>query len=1029
MAQTRETMKPPTKTINLPWLAIVLLTAAFLFAIGFARITIDTDIVESLPTGDPVIADAIYIFKNHPVKDRIAIDIGIGNPDPDRLVAIARQVEKALEQSGLFAQVGMDDTRNAVAELVYHVVDYLPKLFTAVDLERRIRPLLTPENIRRQMKLSVNALYGMDGIGQAALIEKDPLGLRNLILADLSRLIPETTGRIHRGQLVSADGKHGLVLATPRHSATDTRYAARITTLMENIASDLESAGDRPRLTPVGAYRAALDNETIIRKDVGRALIGATIGIALLLLLAFSRPLIGLMALVPALAGTILAFFVFALFSDHISIMVLGFGGAIISITVDQGIAYLLFVDSAEQITGEEASREIRAIGLLAALTSVGAFALLGISGFPVFQQLGLFTALGIGFSFLFVHTVFPRIFPGRPDKAPVKPRILNRLVDRCTSFGKPAAIGAICLAGVMPFAFNLQFNTDLSAMNSMSRATLEADALMQNVWGNIFSRVHLLVEAQDPAKLQQKNDRLLNLLETEETAGHSTGGFTASRFFPGQERAGGNLAAWQQFWNPARTAAVRAALEAEGARIGFAGSAFDPFYRTLQSTAGGPPAPVPPGLYPLLGISVGSEGTPYRQVTGIRPLDGYNGGQMHARLGTFVKIFDPALFSDRLGKLLSDTFGKMLLIIGTSVVILLLIFFADPGLTVVALLPLLFSFNCTLGTLGLMGRTLDIPALMLAIIIFGMGVDYSLFVVRAYQRYQDFNHALFGLTRMAVFMAAVSTLIGFAVICGAEHNTLKSAGIVSFLGIGYCLVGAFLILPPLLKRRFEAVPKTGPDRQPAERYHNMETYPRMFARFKLKYDPMFTELGHLLPDASGIRNIIDVGCGYGIPDSWLLSRYPAATIYGIEPEPDRVRVAARALGGQGHITRGAAPQLPDFAGTADLAVMLDMNHFLDDDAFNLALVRLRKMLAADGCLIVRAVIPPTRAHSWSWWFENLKMKLNQTPAFYRSIDQTAALLTTAGYELTKESTSGPHAELHWFVARPSAALQGGHHR
>lgn len=1004
------------------------MTAAILLVIGFARLTVDTDIVASLPTGDPVIADAVYIFKHHPVKDKIAIDIGIDVKGPDRLVVISRKVEQALEQSGLFSQVGLDDTGNAVAALVYHLVDQLPLLFTAADLESKVRPLLTPENIRRQLKQSLNALYGMDGIGQADLIGKDPLGLRNPLLADLSRLIPETTGRIHKGRLISADGKHTLVLATPRHSGTDTRYAAQIAALMETIAADLETPGERVELTPVGAYRAALDNETIIRTDVGRALIGTTIGIALLLLLAFSRPLIGLMALVPALAGTILALFVFALFNDHISIMVLGFGGAIISITVDHGIAYLLFVDSADKITGQQASREIRAIGLLAALTSVGAFATLGLSGFPVFQQLGSFTALGIGFSFLFVHTVFPRIFPGGQGSATAQPRILSRLVDRCTSFGKPAAIGAIGLALVMPCFFNLHFNTDLSAMNSMRQATLAADALVQNVWGNIFSRVHLLVEAQDLAGLQEKNDRLLDFLETQEAAGRSTGGLTASRFFPGIRRAGNNLTAWKRFWSPDRIAAVRTSLDTEASRLGFARNAFDSFYLKLSRPAATEaPGKIPVGLFPLLGISANAAGTRYRQVTGIKPLGGYSGDRMHARLASFVKIFDPTLFSARLGKLLFGTFVKMLVIIGMSVIVLLFIFFADLQLTLMALLPLLFSFSCTLGTLGLLGRPLDIPALMLAIIIFGMGVDYALFMVRAYQRYQDFSHPLFGLTRMAVFMAAVSTLIGFAFICGAQHNTLKSAGVVSFLGIGYCLVGAFLILPPFLRKRFES-DKNRPAGDPVGRYRHMEAYPRMFAHFKLKYDPMFTELGGLLPDRDGLRIIIDIGCGYGVPGCWLLERYPAATIYGIEPDPDRVRVATMALEGQGHIARGAAPQIPDLPGNADLAVMLDMDHFLDDAAFNLTLARIREKLSEDGRLILRTVIPPTRLHPWSWWFENLKMKLNKTPAYYRGIDRTAALLTAAGYGVEKQSASGTHGELHWFFARPAMGSKGDRH-
>jgi len=360
--------------INLGRLTIVFIAIGLLAFGGYSRIVIDTDIVASLPTQEPVIADAVYIFKHHPVKDRIAIDIAIPESDPDRLVSISTRVEQALADSDLFAEVGFADTRQGVADLVFQVVRQLPELYSAAELESSVLPLLSAVKIRKSLEEALRALHGLEGIGQAELISQDPLGLRNPILADLTHLLPQTTGRIYKQRLISADGKHSLVLASPRRSGTDTRYAVRIKNLIQDIGGNPEITGDDVALTPVGAYRAALDNETIVRKDVGRALIGATVGIALLLLLGFRRPFIGLLALVPALAGTSLAFFVFALFNDHISIMVLGFGGAIISITVDHGIAFLLFVDAGRGTTGRQASREIRAIGLLAALTSVGAF-------------------------------------------------------------------------------------------------------------------------------------------------------------------------------------------------------------------------------------------------------------------------------------------------------------------------------------------------------------------------------------------------------------------------------------------------------------------------------------------------------------------------------------------------------------------------------------------------------------------------------------------------------------------------------
>ena len=118
-------------------------------------------------------------------------------------------------------------------------------------------------------------------------------------------------------------------------------------------------------------------------------------------------------------------------------------------------------------------------------------------------------------------------------------------------------------------------------------------------------------------------------------------------------------------------------------------------------------------------------------------------------------------------------------------------------------MLPIGFAFISTLGTLTLMGRPLDIPGLMLSVIIIGMGIDYSLFFIGAYQRYGDPLHPSYGLIRLAVFMASASTLIGFGILCTAEHTLLRSAGLTSLLGIGYAAVGAFVILPPVLNHLF----------------------------------------------------------------------------------------------------------------------------------------------------------------------------------------------------------------------------------
>ena len=1006
---------------------LILAGTALVFAAALMRLKIDTDVVAGLPNDGGVLTDAVYIFKHHPLQNEIAIDIGMDRTDREGLVRAADQVEERLRQSGLFATVGMENLQQIVPQLVGHVLDHLPFLFSGSDLQEKIAPLLTLQAVEQKFQAMQESLAGLDAIGQARMMARDPLGFRELKLAGLSSLAPSPNAQIYKGKLLSADGRHAMILAQPAGSGTDTAFARRLTDFMEQLGSSVNEgppqSEKRITLTPVGAYRAALDNETMVRRDVNQAIILATLGIAVMLLLAFPRPLIGLLALLPALVGTTLSLFVFSLFSRSISIMALGFGGAVISITVDHGIAYLLFLDRPQETSGKDASREVWSVGLLAVLTTIGAFLVLSFSGFLIFTQLGIFTAMGIAFSFLFVHLAFPRIFPNmRPARASRRLRLL-RWVDGMANLGWKGALAALLTGGCLIFWAKPQFDANLSAMNSVSQATRSAESLFSSVWGDIFSKTYLMPEAPSLEALQEKEDLLLGQIETAQRNQEINPVFIPSQLFPGTERRQSNYAAWKSFWDQGKVDHLRVVIAQAARRYGFNERAFEPFFKVLVE----PPDPVPLSIdrrfHTLLGISQSETDGTWRQMTGVTAGPRYDGDKFYARFSGLARVFDAQLFSHKMGQLLMTTFTHMLLVIGASVVVLLLLFFADWQLTLISLLPMAFAFVCTLGSLRIMGRSLDIPALMLAIVVLGMGIDYSLFFVRAYQRYQTSVHPNFSLIRMSVFMASVSTLIGFGSLCGAEHTLLQSAGISSSLGIGFSMLGAFLILPPILERRLKHLPKAALRRvemnsQVQVRYRNLEPYPRFFAKFKLKLDPMFKEMPAILPPPdSPIHTILDIGTGYGVPACWLLQRYPQARVYGIEPEPDRVRVSNLVLGGDGRVEQGLAPDVPDAPQAADAAFMLDMCHFLDDDALRLTFARLHEKLRSGGFFVMRVVLEPQRTMPWTWWLENSKMKLNGARAYYRTLAQVREMMRENSFDVQETKSSGNQNELAWVVA------------
>jgi predicted exporter/2-polyprenyl-3-methyl-5-hydroxy-6-metoxy-1,4-benzoquinol methylase len=1003
---------------------LLVLATLGLFITGVHRLQFDADVLNAMPRNDPVLADAHYIITHHPIYDRVVVDVSCTGGTTDALMEGARFVEARMRDSGLFREVGFQDMARLMPELMHHIADHLPVLFSARDLEKAVSPLLTLENIHRSLQEHLSSLQDLGGIGQTAFLARDPLALRNLILSRFSSLAPAKGARIQNGQLVSADGKHTLIIAEPANPGMDTRHAQRIASLMENIAADLDKKYSQAiglALTPIGAYRAALDNETSARRSVKRAILFSTFFIVLLLLASFPRPMIGLLALLPAFAGTMMAFFVFSLFHRTISLMAVGFGGAIISFTVDYGLAYLLFLDRPHETRGLRTSREVWSLGLLAMVTTAVSFAFLSFSGFPALTQIGQFAALGVVFTYIFVHAVFPLVFPVMPPakRPPWLP--LQRLVDRlCSTRGMWKVYVAIAFGAFMLLFAKPDFRIDLSAMNAVSEETLRADQRVRDVWGDIFTSVYLMVEGRDRHDFERKSDKLAAFLDDEAARGHIAQFFVTSLIFPGQERAESNGAAWRSFWNAERIAGLKGAMREASGPLGFTPQAFEPFFRALQQHVTRTEGDVSQPFLALLGVKVSPDGAAWRQVVAVTPGPAYAGEAFYQRISAagLAKVFDPSLFTQRLGVLLLSAFLKMALIVGLITILTVFLYFLDWRLTAIAMAPTLFALVCTLGTLKLLGQPLGIPTLMVATVVIGMGTDYALYLVCAHQRYLDEHHPSLGLIRLSVFLSFATTFTGFVVLTLSGNVLLQSAGLGLALGIGYSFLGAVMIAPPLLKRSFAfASPATGAVlpgsrehlRRTVLRYRGLEAYPRLFARFKILLDPMFPRLADFVKDP---KIILDIGAGFGVPAVWLLELFPQAKIYGIEPEGRRVRIAAYAIGTRGAVTVGAAPELPAIPEKADTALLLDMIHMLTDEALRLTLRRLRENLRPDGMLVLRATTP------WKRRIEAGRIKFRKEQSRFRTEAEIMAVLADAGFSVVLSEVSGRNQKERWFIAR-----------
>jgi SAM-dependent methyltransferase len=191
--------------------------------------------------------------------------------------------------------------------------------------------------------------------------------------------------------------------------------------------------------------------------------------------------------------------------------------------------------------------------------------------------------------------------------------------------------------------------------------------------------------------------------------------------------------------------------------------------------------------------------------------------------------------------------------------------------------------------------------------------------------------------------------------------------------------------------------------------YRAADRFAWHFARGKLRGDPVFRHLLQARPIAENAR-LLDLGCGQGLLASLLgAAGAPRLAAYrGIELMASDVARAHRALGRdcgvrQGDI-RGA-----EF-GAADVAVILDVLHYLPPQDQDDVLRRVRAALSPGGVLLLRvgdaAAGLPFRFSNWVDWTVALARGHGATRFHCRSVAQWRSALEALGFTVQAEPMS-----------------------
>ena len=704
---------------------------------------------------------------------------------------------------------------------VFDAIDFIrenPPLFLTEPDYRRMDSLLAePDyvascmtNLKRMMAMPT-AGFVVDGV------KADPLNLYSPALQRLNALNPSQGYRVEDEYLFNERGDMGFAFFSSPFSGSDTKGNAQIVELINKVVEQTEAEHPEVRVTAVGAPTIAVTNAQQIKKDSFLSIALAIVLIFGILMFTMARKRNLIWLGISVLFGWIFALAVIALFKSSISIIVVGIGSVIVGIAVNYPLHFLDHIK--QEPDKREALKDVIQPLVIGNLTTVAAFACLVFVKAEAMRDLGLFGALMLVGTILFVMVFLPlfAVVPKKANKLFVDdgkaPSETWRKVKLYAFW--PLVIITLILGY---FSRETAFDADLHNINYMTQQQQRDLAILNESLQKEGETdlIYMVSEAADFQEAIRKNETMMaefrNIMP--DSVNYSVSGLDG--LLPSQQRQKQSLELWQDFWQ--RHPNVVEQIKVESLKVGFTENAFAPFvdgitkdYKPLNESEMQP-------LMALCKTYVLQHDSLSRVVNFVRvpvsasePLK----QQLRQALPNTGFAFSISDVGNNLITALSDDFDYILYVCSIVVFLFLCLSFGRLELSIMAFLPLTVGWAWILGIMHLGDIKFNIVNIILATFIFGQGDDYTIFITEGLLYEYAYGKKMLKNYRNSVILSGILMFIGIGTLIFAKHPAMRSLAEVAIIGMATVVLMA-CYLPPLVfgwltkkKGRLREVPLT----------------------------------------------------------------------------------------------------------------------------------------------------------------------------------------------------------------------------
>ena len=770
-----------TKIRYAPWLLwLVSVTLGSAFAV--TSIPIQTELPLLLPSSGSFSQQLFVDQLQSGPTSRILL-LGIQGSEPSILGKASKKLAEAMRNQDQFLHVynGEQTNRDLDQDILFQYRYLLsptisPDQFTSNSLRQSLQHRL------QDMANPLPAFFKKR-------IPEDPTGAFQGLL---NKWKSTNMVKMAHGVWFSSDQPVALLVAETATGGFDLDSQEAIQTFLTTTIEKIQATLSPPtELTLIrsGPSVFAVQSRAVIKKDARwLSMLGAGLVITLLLMTYRSLTILFL-SLVPLVTGLLVAGITVFIMFDFIHGMTLAFGATLIGVAIDYPLHACAHLN-ADQSARKTIMGVWPTIRLGATTTAIGYGAML-FSSFPGLSQLGLFAIVGLLTAAAATRWLLPVLVP-RTVKTPIPWASYLPL----QYVGVRLGIIIIPVSMVLSLSYLVSsekpfWEMDVANLSPVPKNLRDRDIWLRQELGAPAVRDMIVVVAPDEQQVLEQSENLKATLEQLVDDRHMAGYEMAADYLPSIQ-----LQKLRQEALPDQTT-LQSHLEEAQRDLPFKPGLFDTFVQSTtdaksldpleMKTIGGTPiaTKIRSLLYPLDDQWVGT--ILIRDVKNRQAIQ----QAIHTEMLPSVHYLDLKYESNHM----VTTYRQEVmtyLTIGIGCLVVILGIGLQSFIKVAAVLfPIAGSIILDLSILHALGERLSLFHLAALLLVFGIGLDYTLFFQRAHQTAAERQQTI-----SAIMVCSLTTIAVFGLLACSQTPVLRGIGLTAFFGSLCCFLFAAICSP-----------------------------------------------------------------------------------------------------------------------------------------------------------------------------------------------------------------------------------------